>query len=60
MTERVINIAFRIVFHSILDFFRKKISNNAILFIYLFIVAYRWIQENNLFQNQDKKIYQAI
>jgi hypothetical protein len=27
-------IAFRIVFHSILDFFRRKISNNAILFIY--------------------------
>jgi hypothetical protein len=26
-------IAFRIVFHSILDFLRRKISNNAILFI---------------------------
>jgi beta-glucanase (GH16 family) len=35
MTERVINIAFRIVFHSIhLIFFEQKISNNAI-FIYL-------------------------
>jgi hypothetical protein len=32
------------------------------LFIYLFILtcAYRWIQKNNLFQNQNKKIYQAI
>jgi hypothetical protein len=36
MTERVINIAFRIVFHSILDFFEQKFSNNAILFINLF------------------------
>jgi hypothetical protein len=33
MTESVINIAFRIVFHSILDFFEEKIFN-AILFIY--------------------------
>jgi hypothetical protein len=24
MTERIINITFRIVFHSILDFFRRK------------------------------------
>jgi hypothetical protein len=34
MTERVINIAFRIVFHCISDFFQEKIFNNAILFIY--------------------------
>jgi hypothetical protein len=42
MTESVINIAFRIVFHSILDFFEEKIFND------------------NLFQNWNKKIYQAI
>jgi hypothetical protein len=34
MTERVINIAFRIVFHSNVTFFEEKIFNNAILFIY--------------------------
>jgi hypothetical protein len=36
MSERVINIAFRIVFHSNVIVFEEKISNNAILFIYLF------------------------
>jgi hypothetical protein len=52
MTERVINIAFRIVFHSILNIFEQKISNKA--------VTYRWIQKNNLFQNRNKKICEAI
>jgi hypothetical protein len=33
VTERVINIAFRIVFHSNLIFLKEKISNR-ILFIY--------------------------
>jgi hypothetical protein len=35
MTERVINIAFRIVFHSNVTFFEETFFNNAILF-YLF------------------------
>jgi hypothetical protein len=34
MTERVINIAFRIVFHTNVTFFEEKNFNNAILFIY--------------------------
>jgi hypothetical protein len=34
MTERVINIAFRIVFHSNVTLFEEKIFNNAILFTY--------------------------
>jgi hypothetical protein len=37
MTERVINIAFRTVFHSIADFFRRK--NFSIMLFYLFIFA---------------------
>jgi hypothetical protein len=37
MTESVINIAFRIVFHSILDFFRIK--KYPIMQFYLFIFA---------------------
>jgi hypothetical protein len=39
MTERVINIAFRIVFHSNVTFFEENIFNNAI--IYLFILHKR-------------------
>jgi hypothetical protein len=34
MRERVINIGFRIVFHSNVTFFEEKMFNNAILFIY--------------------------
>jgi hypothetical protein len=34
MTERVINIAFRIVFYSNVTFLEEKMFNNAILFIY--------------------------
>jgi hypothetical protein len=56
LSSEGIVIWFRIVFRSILDFFSKKISNNAILFIY-FRLAYRWIQKNNLFH---KKKTQAI
>jgi hypothetical protein len=42
MTERVINIAFRIVFHSILDFFSNKKFPIMLfyLFIYLFIYLF--------------------
>jgi hypothetical protein len=34
MTERVINIAFRILFHRKMTFFEENIFNNAILCIY--------------------------
>jgi hypothetical protein len=39
MTERVINIAFRIVFHSNVTFFEEYIFNNAILFILFFTLV---------------------
>jgi hypothetical protein len=43
MTERVINIAFRIVFHCISDFFSKKTFPIMLYYLFIFAVTVNFI-----------------
>jgi hypothetical protein len=43
MTERIINITFRIVFHSILDFFWKKKCPIILFYLFIFPVTIKSI-----------------